>query len=838
MSPIPDKSVVVLVASKGTSADTGTTQQPESRSEIVEVLDPGTNATYRVAHLLGLMIITIPPQRILSMYHVTYEAAGFVAAMHLNERNSSIVPDLAERMKGCDIKFTYEMADSQYNRLVALKTVQQVATRPDMKPGHTYSSDQWMPRPTAMIGAAASSISLAVANLAGIYQIPQISASSSATALDNKVAAPYFSRTYPTNQADAEALMIYFKSLGVTHFGCIYMRDLYGSSFGQAVVSAAAEHGIEIYFTAFEAGDDQSLKEGLQYLKSTQVRYFFAVVYVDLSETVFREGYNMGIMGHPGYTWLLGDSSSYLASGDHTVDLATESDIAKAINGVGVILPGIDIHPNLQQIMEHDFRTNQQLQQDFVAAHQPNLHRFFKELDFETMKTSIFVGMAYDAVISVGLAACQQSERFFSPEQLRTGIRQQAFHGATGYVTFNNFTGTRDLLGLRYTITNVVVADDDQQVTPGRISFDATARTAIEFPSQVVDLGLGPYVYTDNTTTTPPALPHVDVDMNFIPRGIQAFGWGLMTFIIVLSACCIAFAQHYRTKQTVAAAQPAFLMMISSGCLLMATAILPMSLQEPIPESGLDIACMSQLYLVCIGFCVSFSALFCKLYRINKLQQGASQFRRVTIDVKDVMYPLVIMVMLNLAVLVAWTVADPLKWDRREPEHARDEFNRTIASYAVCSSSNETFGKVFGTLLFAINFVALALANWESYKGQKLPSHVNETRRIAFSMFFLIEACLLGIPILLVVQSNSTGSFLVKAVLIFWLCAAILGPMFLPLWNKQTGRESLTRSVSILSSRNLTNRSSERVMFPSKTFHVGMQHQQSSTALWSLDNTQ
>ncbi|CAB9498835.1 Extracellular calcium-sensing receptor [Seminavis robusta] len=777
------------------------------------------------------------------MSQITHEAAGFVAAMHLNERNSSIVPDLAERMKGCDIKFTYEMADAQYNRLVALKTVQQVATRPDMKPGHTYrySFDQWKPRPTAIIGADASAISLAVANLAGIYQIPQISGSSSATDLDNKMAAPYFSRTYPTNQADAEALMIYYKSLGVTHFGCIFMRDVYGSSFGKAVITAAAEHGIEIYFTAYEAGDDQSLKEGLQYLRSTQVRYFFAIIYTDLSETVFREAYKMGIMGHPGYTWLLGDGSSYLTSGDYTVDRATKSDIAKAINGVGVILPGIDIHPNLQQIMEHDFRTNQQLQEDFVAAHQPNLHHFFKERDFfETMKPSIFVGMTYDAVISVGLAACQQPERFFSPEQLLHGIRQQTFHGATGYVTYNNFTGTRDLLGLGYAITNIVIANDDQQVTPGRIRFDATTRTAIEFPSQVVDLGLGPYVYTDNTTTTPPALPHVDVDMNLIPRGIQAFGWGLMTFIIILSACCIAFSQHYRTKQAVAAAQPAFLMMISSGCLLMATAILPMSLQEPIPESSLDIACMSQLYLVCIGFCVSFSALYCKLYRINKLQQGACQFRRVTIGVKDVMYPLIIMVSLNLVVLVVWTVVDPCVWDRREPEHSRDEFNRTIASYAVCSSSNETLGNAFGALLFVINFVALALANWESFKGRKLPSHVNETRRIAFSMFFLMEACLLGIPILLVVQSNPTGLFLAKAVLIFWLCAAILGPLFLPLWNKQTGRESLTRSVSILSSRNFMHRSSE--MFPGRASHFGMissellQHQQPSQVLRNLDD--
>ncbi|CAB9523896.1 Metabotropic glutamate receptor 6 [Seminavis robusta] len=759
-------------------------------SEVLEVFDGFSNETYRNVHVLSLKPIMFSRESTgpLEIFQLSFEAAGYIAARHFNERNSSILPDLGERLVGCDIKLSYEMANTMINRLVALKALQEAATRPNMPLGAVLQPDQWKPRPTVINGPASSTVSLAVASLAGVYEIPQISGTASSTVLDDKARAPFFSRSYPTNQADAEALMIYFKSIGVTHFGSIYSLDAYGSSFGEAVNTAATKHGIVNYFTAYEIGRGvQPFIESLQYLKSTQVKYFFGIFDVGIPvEDGCREAHRQGIMGFPGYTWILTESESKITSADFSLDNETDADIAKAIHGVGVLLPGITIHPVLEQIMTEDFKTDRQLQEGFVNAHQPNLLHFFDDFNFSitTLLPSIYAAMVYDAVMTAGLAACDQTERFFSSEQLLTGIRQQAFGGATGYVSYNNVTGTRDLTGLRYAITNVIIAPDNQQLTPGRIRFNPITRTAIEFPSRIVNLGHGPFIYSDNTTSVPEALPHVDMDMNLIPLGVQGFGWGLMG--------CIAFALHYRSKRAVASAQPAFLVMIASGCLVMATAIIPMSLQEPIPASGLDIACMSQWYLVCLGLC-SFSALFCKLYRINKLQLRASQFRRVQVNVKDVLFPLVIMVGLNLVVLVTWSVVDPLVWER-ETEHSRDRFDRPTSSIAVCASNSQTLEKLFGALLFAISFVALALANWESYKGRKLPTEFNETGRIAMSMFFLIEAIIIGSPILLAAQGNPTATFLVKAMLIFCTCLAIIGPIFLPIWSLQIRREKVKLS--------------------------------------------
>lgn len=58
-------------------------------------------------------------------------------------------------------------------------------------------------------------------------------------------------------------------------------------------------------------------------------------------------------------------------------------------------------------------------------------------------------------------------------------------------------------------------------------------------------------------------------------------------------------------------------------------------------QAGLDIVCMSTLYLFSIGFVVVFSALYCKTYRLNQLYRHAARFRHVQIHVKDVLYPLI-----------------------------------------------------------------------------------------------------------------------------------------------------------------------------------------------------
>ena len=94
----------------------------------------------------------------------------------------------------------------------------------------------------------------------------------------------------------------------------------------------------------------------------------------------------------------------------------------------------------------------------------------------------------------------------------------------------------------------------------------------------------------------------------------------------------------------------------------MAASIIPMSLQEPLPTSALNVACMSQLWLLSAGFTTAFSALFYKIWRLNKLVRSSMRFKRMRVQIQDVLYPFVILLSLNFLLLTAWTLVDPLLW--------------------------------------------------------------------------------------------------------------------------------------------------------------------------------
>ena len=51
------------------------------------------------------------------------------------------------------------------------------------------------------------------------------------------------------------------------------------------------------------------------------------------------------------------------------------------------------------------------------------------------------------------------------------------------------------------------------------------------------------------------------------------------------------------------------------------------------------------------GFSLTFAALFSKVWRLNRLMKKAASFRRVTVTVRDVMLPLVALLVLDIILL-------------------------------------------------------------------------------------------------------------------------------------------------------------------------------------------
>jgi hypothetical protein len=62
--------------------------------------------------------------------------------------------------------------------------------------------------------------------------------------------------------------------------------------------------------------------------------------------------------------------------------------------------------------------------------------------------------------------------------------------------------------------------------------------------------------------------------------------------------------------------------MISIGTLVMAMSIFPFGIEDDIASTGgCSIACMAGLWLFCLGFAITFSALFSKIWLLKSVSR-------------------------------------------------------------------------------------------------------------------------------------------------------------------------------------------------------------------------
>jgi 7 transmembrane sweet-taste receptor of 3 GCPR len=182
-------------------------------------------------------------------------------------------------------------------------------------------------------------------------------------------------------------------------------------------------------------------------------------------------------------------------------------------------------------------------------------------------------------------------------------------------------------------------------------------------------------------------------------------------------------------------------------------------------------------WLWSIGFTLVFSALFSKTWRINQVfRTSNSHYSRAKVSEKEMLIPFAVLMSINVAILIAWTVVDPLQY-RREADIARDEWNRVIATYGVCKSDNAS---AFLLPLLVINAFVLILANWQAYEARHIQAEFAESKYIAICMFSMLQAMVSGVPVLFFVRDLPRAYYMVFVLLCFIIGMVILLVMFVP----------------------------------------------------------
>lgn len=255
---------------------------------------------------------------------------------------------------------------------------------------------------------------------------------------------------------------------------------------------------------------------------------------------------------------------------------------------------------------------------------------------------------------------------------------------------------------------------------------------------------------------------------------IRYAGIALMAIAFATTAAFVSWVYFYRNTRIVKVMQPIFLLTVCFGVFILSSSIIPMSLDDGvISEKSCDIACMAVPWLVSMGFTVSFSALFSKLWRINKLFNGKQGFRRIVVTEKDVLAPFAVLFVLNLVFLMTWTFADPLQWERQP---VGDEDWNTFGS---CVGG--TVSIVMSGLLGVVDLGALFLACSQAYQARNISDEFSESKYIGIAIYGWLQIIIVGLPIIFLIdRGNPTAKYFLQVALIFIVSMSMLLIIFVP----------------------------------------------------------
>mmetsp|Transcript_1378 Transcript_1378/g.2985 ORF Transcript_1378/g.2985 Transcript_1378/m.2985 type:complete len:1168 (+) Transcript_1378:302-3805(+) len=346
--------------------------------------------------------------------------------------------------------------------------------------------------------------------------------------------------------------------------------------------------------------------------------------------------------------------------------------------------------------------------------------------------------------------------------------------------------------------------------------------------------------YSDFSTTPPKSLPFLQQQNSF--RGGGAIKAAFLVFTTagaMLMLTSIGFAVWtfwYRNSYVIRTSQPGFLIMLCVGTFFMALSIVTLSFGYYLPsqpwgdhtdpshfdhehtthehDHGVSLetyningvvtndgwarfSCMATHWFFNFGFGLAFSALFAKMWRINKiLGDGVEHFRRVVVQPKDVMVPGIIIVLGNLLILLCWQIMDPLRfvW-RDEVESPVDKFGRYTEQTHMCVSE-KGYDSWFIAALYLLDGGTILAANVQAYRARHVSTEFSESVYIAYAMAIIFQAVLISVPVFLYENPEDASSYYAKSIIYVIIVSTMIILIFVPkagFWLRQRRASKLIR---------------------------------------------
>ncbi|CAB9498952.1 Gamma-aminobutyric acid (GABA) B receptor [Seminavis robusta] len=735
-----------------------------------------------------------PDKETLEKASFTLMLTAELAVKHFNERDASIVPEIAD-IDYCNITFPSILyRDSGYSRPMAVDALLDITRQ-------AASNNQ---DPTkamcAVIGPTHPRVNEGVSAVTENLWIPQMAYSTIDRRLSRRADFPTLARTITSSQDYGFAIANFVQRDVVERkfLAIIYDASDYGEQYEDPLEDA--EDFLEEYATITEhiiEGDRGSIEESLE--TTVEDGYHSILLATDrlaVLDDVADVAADMGLLGDD-YFWMLSGDMLTPAMLPH-IQYKVDSPTDKLLRGAAVFT---NYDPFKYYGEADPFLRAWRNQPDSIAEHfnEPMNNPLNKTI-LSSMETAgyfrretptEYASFLYDSIVLTGLSACKAHSE--GGEHVAE-VFETEFQGASGYVQFSQSHETselalgrlngRDISGVIYGMYNLrptTVDENDMQSYELVLTHLYTNDTQVEgsdmpVPGSWVPVEGTEFLFYDGTTNEPQPLK-TTAEWNYLSPGIHAFGLFLCFFALVLAVGAGVWVYAMREDRIVKASQPEFLYLLCLGSAMVAFSIFFISWDEDkgVSEDTLSGFCSAFPWFFVIGYQVMYLALFFKLWRLSKLLS----MRRQAVQINQVLIPFGIVIFLSVIILMVWQIVDPLVWSR-EITNA-DEEGQWI-SYAECNSTGDAGALPFIIPLAIIIFISVIMTGAISWKLKDVQAELAESKWIFFAIFSHVQVWAIGIPVFVILDGVSRdASYLIMAALAFIFSVTLVA---LVIWPK------------------------------------------------------
>ncbi|XP_077984666.1 gamma-aminobutyric acid type B receptor subunit 2-like [Glandiceps talaboti] len=251
---------------------------------------------------------------------------------------------------------------------------------------------------------------------------------------------------------------------------------------------------------------------------------------------------------------------------------------------------------------------------------------------------------------------------------------------------------------------------------------------------------------------------------------------------IIMAVGLLVFNIFYRNERLIKMSSPNLNNVIIIGCFLAFVTISLLGMDRNIMQTDTQLAilCQIRVWILAIGFTLSFGAMFSKTWRVYTIFTNKTLQKRVIKDHR-LLAMVAGMLCIDLAILTIWQIVDPLSIKIRQDrplESPHEENVIIIKEIHHCWSQYNAYFTAAILVFKGLLLIFGAFITWQT-RNVSIPA-LNDTKYIALCIYNVFIFSVIGVPLSFILTDNTESAYAIIGGFILFCTTGTLCLLFIP----------------------------------------------------------